>query len=130
MLKSLGRIEKTYINETLVARNEVFCANTEALCIAEETNDIFDNHFYRMSTYDNMVIFDIAENESVKIPHMTLAQLNHILFKKLKVNKACDLFKLTVEHIRHVGDDTLIHLVLNKAGINPVIIIKFTLPHC
>ena len=45
---------------------EGFCANTEALCNVEETSDIFDNDFYKMSTY---VIFDIAQNESVKIAH-------------------------------------------------------------
>ena len=61
-----------------------------------------------MSIYDNMIIFDIAQSENVNIPHMNLEELKDILFKKLKVNKACDVFKLTVEHLRNAGDRTLL----------------------
>ena len=43
---------------------------------------------------------------------MNLAQLKFILFKKLKLNKACDIFKLTVEHLRNAGDESLI-IILN-----------------
>ena len=38
---------------------------------------------------------------------MQLTQLKDIVFKKLKLNKACDIFKLTVEHLRNCGDKTL-----------------------
>ena len=61
-----------------------------------------------MSIKDNMILLDITEKENVKIPHMDLEKLKYILFKKLKINKACDVFKLTVEHLRHVGDDNLL----------------------
>ena len=99
--------------ETLVGRFkekivlEGFSANTEALC-NDESSDKFDNEFYKMSIYDNMIIFDIAQSENVNIPHMNLEQLKDILFKKLKVNKACDVFKLNVEHLRNAGDRTLL----------------------
>ena len=36
---------------------------------------------------------------------MSIVQLKDILFKKLKLNKACDIFMLTVEHLRYAGDD-------------------------
>ena len=55
-----------------------------------------------------MILLDITEKENVKIPHMDLEKLKYILFKKLKINKACDVFKLTVEHLRHAGDDNLL----------------------
>ena len=46
---------------------------------------------------------------------MTLQNLKDILFKKLKLNKACDIYKLTVEHLRYAGDETLslVLLLLN-----------------
>ena len=39
---------------------------------------------------------------------MTLANPKDILFKRLKLGKACDIFKLSVEHLRFSGDKTLI----------------------
>ena len=38
---------------------------------------------------------------------MKLIHLKDIIFKTLKLNKACDIFKLTVEHLRNCGDRTL-----------------------
>ena len=38
---------------------------------------------------------------------MTLLNFKEILFKRLKLNKACDIFMLTVEHLRYAGDETL-----------------------
>ena len=74
----------------------------------EAENPMFDNEFYQMSIKDNVLLLDITEKENVKIPHMDLKKLKYILFKKLKINKACDVFKLTVEHLRHAGDDNLL----------------------
>ena len=42
---------------------------------------------------------------------MNIQNLKDILWKRLKPNKACDINKLTVEHIRFCGDETL-HLIL------------------
>ena len=38
---------------------------------------------------------------------MTLQNLKDILFKKFKLNKACDVYMLTVEHLRYAGDESL-----------------------
>ena len=92
---------------------EGFCANTEILCNENETdNKHFDNEFYKMSILDNLIIFEITANEDLKIPHMNLNQLKDIIFKKLKLKKACDVYKLTVEHLRYAGDDTLL-IIMN-----------------
>ena len=85
---------------------EGFAANTEILCAEKETDE-YNNDFYEMIIKDNMIIFDITADEEIQIPLMSLKQLKDILFKKLKLNKACDVFKLTVEHLRNVGDESL-----------------------
>ena len=36
---------------------------------------------------------------------MTISQLNHILSHKMKPGKACDIYHLTVEHLRHCGPE-------------------------
>ena len=84
---------------------EGFCSNTEALC--NDESETSNHEFYKMCVKDNMMIFDIAVQEAIKIPHMTLQNLKDILFKKLKLHKACDVYKLTVEHLRFAGDETL-----------------------
>ena len=89
---------------------EGFRANTEVLC-NDETNEDFNNDFLKMSTNDNIALMDITENEIMNIPHMNLPQLKEIIFKKLKMNKACDVFMLTVEHLRNAGDGTLLLLL-------------------
>ena len=38
---------------------------------------------------------------------MKLSQLHDIIFKRLKLNKACDIYKLTVEHLRNCGEKSL-----------------------
>ena len=54
----------------------------------------------------------------MKIPHIQLSQLNYIIFKRLKLNKACDIYKLTVEHLRYCGEKSL-NLILQL--INSII---------
>ena len=89
---------------------EGFCANTEILCNEEIVSNKFDDKFYNMCVEDNQIIFEITTHE-YKIPHMELGDLKNILFKKLKLGKACDVYMLTVEHLRHSGDTTLNLLV-------------------
>ena len=96
---------------------EGFAANTEAMCNETEVNG-FNQDFYDMMAYDDKIIFELSENESYNIPHINLEQLKEILFKKMKLNKACDVFKLTVEHLRYCGDTSL-HLI--KHLINKII---------
>ena len=87
---------------------EGFCSNTETLCNSDVIED--DNGFYKMCVEDNMMIFEISKQEDIKIPHMSLANLKDILFKKLKLNKACDIYMLTVEHLRYAGDKSLLQI--------------------
>ena len=54
-----------------------------------------------------MVIFDITSNEEIRIPPMKIENLKEILFRRLILGKACDVYKLTVEHLRFSGDETL-----------------------
>ena len=84
---------------------EGFCSNTETLC--SEDTDLSNHEFYKMCVEDNSIIFDITSQDDIKIPQMTIQDLKDILFKKLKLRKACDIYKLTVEHLRYAGDETL-----------------------
>jgi hypothetical protein len=49
---------------------------------------------------------------------MSISDLNHIIDKKMKLGKACDIYQLTVEHLRYCGD--LARLALLKL-INRII---------
>ena len=40
----------------------------------------------------------------MKIPHMTRDDLEKILYSKMKLGKAPDLYHLTVEHLRNCGE--------------------------
>ena len=63
--------------------------------------------FYKMCSEDNQIILELINEDELKIPKMQLTNLKEIIFKKLKLKKACDIFKLTVEHLRYCGDNTL-----------------------
>ena len=84
---------------------EGFRRNTELLC--SENRDDSEHTFHNECTIDDAIIFDLAMDDNVNVPEMTLDNLKFIIFKKLKLNKACDLYKLTVEHLRYCGDSTL-----------------------
>ena len=106
-----NRLEITSI-ETLCGKYdgknvlEGFCANTEKLCDLKSTSSELDNDFYRICKDDNMVILELIKQE-IKIPSMKLSDLKNVIFKRLKLNKACNVLKLTVEHLRYAGDDNL-----------------------
>ena len=88
---------------------EGFRANTEYLC--NEKVDIsgqeFSDKFLHQCTEDLIIINDIAENETLKIPPIKLENLREIVQKNLKRNKACDIYKLTPEHLKFAGDKVL-----------------------
>ena len=86
---------------------EGFCANTEKLCNVNNDGSELDHEFYKMCLEDNQIIFELISEDEIRIPHMQLVQLRDIIFKRLKLNKACDIFKLTVEHLRNCGEKTL-----------------------
>ena len=87
---------------------EGFAADTEHLGRSNEGNKKFDQGFYRLCKLENLYIFDFLGNEPFKIPPMTLSQLSHILFRKMKPGKACDIYQVTVEHLRYCGDQALL----------------------
>ena len=86
---------------------EGFCSNTEILCNEDDIPTTFDDSFYNMCVEDNMIIFELSSQDKIRIPHMQISELKTILFQKLKLGKACDLYMLTVEHLRHAGEETL-----------------------
>ena len=82
---------------------EGFAADAEHLGRVRGEPDIYDNEFYRLCKQDNAYIFEFKGNDEVKVPPMSLKNLDEIIFKKMKHGKACDLYQLTVEHIRNCG---------------------------
>ena len=88
---------------------EGFRANTEYLCNekpeASESN--FSDDFLNRCKDDLTIIHEICEYESLKIPPINLAEMKNIVNKKLKKNKACDIYKLTPEHFKYAGDKAL-----------------------
>ena len=56
------------------------------------------NEFFRMWEVDILVIFALISQDKLEIPNMALSDLKIMIFKCLKLNKACDVFKLMVEH--------------------------------
>ena len=108
-IKCIDTLAGQYLNQNVL---EGFAANTEILCGSNDQKALkYDNKLHSRVVHDNMIIFDITSHEKEKIPHIDLKQLKEILFKKLKPNKACDIFMLTVEHLRNAGDDSLVILV-------------------
>ena len=83
---------------------EGFVDDAEMLGKIEENSEMYDNKFYNLCKLDNVYIFDFNGEDPVKIPDMTLADLNRILHKEMKSGKAADVYMLTVEHIRYAGD--------------------------
>ena len=42
---------------------------------------------------------------------MSLTQPNHILNRRMKPGKACDIYQVTVEHLRYCGETTKLHIL-------------------
>ena len=91
----------TYLGDDVL---EGFTADAEFLGKSNEGSNNFDRNFYNLCKLDNCFIFDFtAAEDQVKIPPMDIYQLDQILFTKMKPGKACDIYHLTVEHLRHCG---------------------------
>ena len=71
----------------------------------------FYNTFYKMCVEDNIIIFELSSQDKIRIPHMQISYLKTILYQKLKLEKACDMYMLTVENLRHAGDASLLLLM-------------------
>ena len=79
---------------------------SDAECLGQpyEEDPYFDRSFYRLCKLDNLYIFEIIAEPDSKIPPMKISDLNTIIFNKMKLGKACDIYQLTVEHLRYGGD--------------------------
>ena len=71
----------------------------------------FDCIFYKLCRLDNLYIFKINRELEEKIPPMLYSDLTKILFKKMKLGKACDIYQLTVEHLRYCGESVLLKIL-------------------
>ena len=85
---------------------EGFRANTEHLC-NEKSSTKFSDSFLNRCTEDLIIINEICNIEDVKIPPISPQGLKYIIQKKLKKNKACDIYQLTPEHLKYAGDNIL-----------------------
>ena len=84
---------------------EGFAADAEHLGKSNEDSFSFNRRFYNLCKLDNLYIFEFSNEEQPKIAPMSTDQLEHILQHKLKSGKACDIYHLTVEHVRHCGTE-------------------------
>jgi hypothetical protein len=82
---------------------EGFAADAEFLGRSSSTLPVYDQQFYRLCKLDNLYIFEFQEDVQLDIPPMDLSQLEYILKKKMKLGKSCNIYKVTVEHIRNCG---------------------------
>ena len=98
----------TYSNEDVL---EGFAADTEFLGKTNEDSKTFDQGFYKLCKLENIYIFDFLCEEPLKIPPMTLVQLDHILHAKMKPGKACDVYQVTVEHLRNCGNEAKLQIL-------------------
>ena len=82
---------------------EGFAADAEFLGRPSQENGYFDKQFYDLCILDNLYIFNFKGQDPVQLPHMSITDLENILDKKMKLGKACDVYQLTVEHLRYCG---------------------------
>ena len=111
--------------ETLVGKfkgNNVlegFRANTEYLC-NDKTSKNFSDQFLNRCNEDLIIINEISKHEDLRIPPMNTQDLQKIIKKKFKNNKACDIYQITPEHFKYAGEKfleplcTLINRVLRN----------------
>ena len=95
---------------------EGFAADAEYLGKSNEDSAEFNRGFYNLCKLDNLYIFDFLPDNQFKVDPMNINQLDHILFSKMKPGKACDFYHLTVEHLRHCGNEAKqsILLLINR----------------
>ena len=98
----------TYIGSDVL---EGFAADAEHLGKLVGESSKFDNEFYRLCVEDNLYIFDFTGTDTIKIPEMKMKDLNNIIFKDMKAGKACDIYMLTVEHLRNAGESAKEHVL-------------------
>ena len=75
-----------------------------------ESNE-YDNEFYRLCKQDNQFIFDMKSDSSMKIPKMKIVDLENIVNKEMQNGKACDIYKLTAEHLKNCGSEAKLKIL-------------------
>ena len=90
---------------------EGFAKDAEILGQSAGEMKEYDNEFYRMCIQDNQCIFDFKGEDSIDIPNMTFKDLDDIITKEMKKDKACDIYKLTAEHLKYCGKKAKISIL-------------------
>ena len=83
---------------------EGFAADSEHLGRFIGDSEEFDNDFYHLCILDNYYIFEFKGEDQIVIPEMSKEAFKHIVYKKMKLGKAPDIYHLTVEHLRECGE--------------------------
>ena len=68
---------------------EGFAADAEHLAKPTPEDNNFDKEFYNLCKLDNLYIFTFKGTDAVKLPVMTMADLDDII-ESMKSGKACD----------------------------------------
>ena len=66
-------------------------------------NETFHDDFLHRCENDLLIIHDLIIDETKNIPPLTVEKLQEIVYKKLRKNKACDIYHLTSEHLKYAG---------------------------
>ena len=82
---------------------EGFARDSELLAEPVGENKEYDNYFYRLCIQDNYFIFDFKHTDGISLPEMKLEDLDKIINSEMKNGKACDVYKLTAEHLKQCG---------------------------
>ena len=96
---------------------EGFAADAEYLGKSNEDSPSFDQKFYKLCKLDNIYIFEFEGDDPIRIPPMNIFQLEDILRFRMKSGKSCDIYHLTVEHLRFCGLQAKTHLLSLINGI-------------
>ena len=90
---------------------EGFARDAERLGEFVGESSEYDNDFYKLCVKDNSYIFEIKSENCLKIPLMKYADLEKIIGKDMKKGKACDIYRLTAEHLKHAGTEAKITIL-------------------
>ena len=82
---------------------EGFASDAELLGEYIGESEGYDNQFYRLCIQDNIYSFDFKAELCMRIPKMKISDLEKIIDTEMKNGKACDVYKLTAEHLKNAG---------------------------
>ena len=79
---------------------EGFTADAEHFAKPTPEYNNFDKEFYNLCKLDNLYIFTFKGTDAVKLPVMTMADLDFII-EDMKSGKAFDYYQMTAEHLKY-----------------------------